>query len=98
MAEMGGFMEGSSTIEQQVVSEYPERLKSPILGQRCLFCVKRDFCKEICPEVEDLLPKKNTGRHKKELIFENHILDIMAANNALYKRYGQRYITTHQDL
>jgi hypothetical protein len=56
--------------------------------QNCLNCVKREFCREICPEVEKILPKMNTGRMGGKLT----IISPNLIESKLYKSkvFGRR--------
>jgi hypothetical protein len=56
----------------------------------CKTCGKRKTCKAICPAIEALLPKKTTGRHKKELIVDTFYLELLAVQRAFYLRFGVR--------
>lgn len=52
----------------------------------CLNCPTKNTCKEICPEVEALLPKPRSGGHKKEKSHSpTHLAEIMD------KISGQKY-------
>jgi hypothetical protein len=57
----------------------------------CLNCVKYEFCREICPEIEALLPKKTTGRHKKEASVSLDYLEILAVERSFKLRFGKKY-------
>ena len=46
----------------------------------CLNCDKRDTCKEICPELEAVLPKPRGGGHKKEFPVDIFKIRDMADN------------------
>lgn len=43
----------------------------------CLDCPKKVGCKEICSELEKILPKARSGGHEKEYCFDPHILDTI---------------------
>ena len=41
----------------------------------CKTCPKRNTCKEICEELEKILPKDYTGRLKGEFPLSNDLID-----------------------
>lgn len=41
----------------------------------CKTCDKRSSCKELCPEIEKMLPKAQTGRLKGEFMLSNDLID-----------------------
>lgn len=43
----------------------------------CLNCPTKNTCKEICPEVEALLPKPRSGGHRKESLQSSDYLDLL---------------------
>ena len=43
----------------------------------CLKCKKKSNCIKICPELEVILPKKTTGRNKREILFNPTYLDML---------------------
>mgnify|MGYP001187606858 CR=1 FL=1 len=43
----------------------------------CGKCGKRSNCKEICKEVEALLPKPRSGGHRKESLQSSDYLDLL---------------------
>lgn len=57
----------------------------------CKSCGKRSICSEICPEIEALLPKKTTGRHKKEYLFDTNILELLATARAFKLKFSREY-------
>lgn len=68
-----------------------ETPKEATEGFNCLNCLKREFCTEICVEVENLLPKKTTGRHKKEATVSLNYLEILATERVFKLRFGRGY-------
>jgi len=71
LVDCGASLAPSASWHKEVYKPTEEfKTKPEIVPQnalKCLFCVKREFCKVICPEVEDLLPKPRSGGHKKEI-------------------------------
>ncbi len=61
----------------------------------CLNCVKRSNCKEICKEVEALLPKPTTGRLRGEHSFDPDYLETTAAKRAFKIKFGVRKLPNH---
>jgi hypothetical protein len=57
----------------------------------CQFCGKRSDCKEICKEVEKLLPKPRSGGHRKEFACDPFKIEGLAADSAFKIKYGNRY-------
>lgn len=58
----------------------------------------RLICTVICSEVEALLPKKTTGRHKKEASVSLDYLEILASERAFKLKYGRFYNIFKHDL
>jgi sulfatase maturation enzyme AslB (radical SAM superfamily) len=61
------------------------------IRQSCKNCVKYEFCQEICPEVEALLPKKTTGKHKKEITVSTEYVESLGVQRAFKLKYGKKY-------
>ncbi len=60
----------------------------------CLNCYKRSDCKEICKEVEALLPKPRSGGHRKEFSVDpSKIGEIYQRNED--RKSGWRNIPCH---
>ena len=59
--------------------------------QSCLYCTLRLICTTICTEIESLLPKKTTGRHKKEINVSLDYLELLAVEQAFKLRFGKSY-------
>ena len=57
----------------------------------CSICPTRGVCVEICPIVEAILPKKTTGRHKKEIIVSANYAESLGVQRAFRLRYGKNY-------
>jgi len=68
-----------------------EAQKEPENSINCLNCVKREFCREICPEVEAMLPRPQGGKKNKENHYAPDVLESMANHRALkYKGLAGR--------
>jgi hypothetical protein len=59
--------------------------------QTCLYCTLRLICTTICTEIESFLPKKTTGRHKKEINVSLDYLELLAVEQAFKLRFGKSY-------
>lgn len=60
-------------------------------GLNCLNCPKRVDCRDICQEIEDILPKKTTGRHKKEIVVSGNYVESLGVQYAFFMLYGRKY-------
>lgn len=79
----------NETIENRAkIPETQERATNPL---SCQNCVKKEFCKEICLEIEALLPKKTTGKHKKEITVSNEYAESLGVQRAFKLRFGKKY-------
>jgi hypothetical protein len=68
------------------------------IRQSCKNCVKYEFCREICPEVEDLLPRPQGGCKNKIKHYTPDVLEDMANRRALkYKGLAARKMYFHED-
>jgi hypothetical protein len=65
----------------------------------CLNCVKREFCQEICPEVEVLLPRPQGGCKNKIKHYLPEVLEDMANRQALHYKglTGRKYICPEEE-
>jgi hypothetical protein len=67
-------------------------------GLNCLNCVKREFCQEICPEVEAILPRPQGGCKNKIKHYSPEVLEDMANRRALkYKGLAGRKFIFYED-
>ncbi len=58
----------------------------------CLTCSKKSVCKEICPELEKVLPKPQGGNNGRKMKFyAPSIIEDIANRRAFEIRYGNRY-------
>ena len=51
-------------------------------------CIKTG---KICDEVEAMLPKITTGRHKKEIIVSSDYAESLGIQRAFKLKYGKKY-------
>ena len=71
------------------------------LGHSCKNCAKKDFCQEICPQVEKILNKRSINgysqRHinRKERLFYTEELERIAGERAFKLKFGYRKIPEH---
>jgi len=56
----------------------------------CLSCDKKPECKEICPELEKILPKPRSGGHRKEFPCDPQKIEGLANKRAFELRYGKK--------
>lgn len=57
----------------------------------CLNCATRSTCKEICPDIEALLPKPRSGGHKKEIPCDPQKMDkLIPEMRGIKERLGIR--------
>jgi hypothetical protein len=57
----------------------------------CKICSKRSGCKELCPEIEKMLPKERSGGHRKEFSCDPQKLEELATKTAFKLKYGKSY-------
>lgn len=69
----------------EMSSRTQENEITPKNGLSCQNCVKREFCHEICSEVEKLLPKPRSGGHKKEITTDPFKLDSLQSINIIIR-------------
>ena len=72
--------------------------KLAVKGLNCQDCVKYEFCRGICPEVELLLPRPYGGCKNKEKHYTLEVVEDMANRRALkFKGLAGRKQTNIED-